>query len=177
MPWYQDCAYPSKEDYTAVSKQLVQKYPVLKDSYGNGYVSVYVYMCVCEHAWVDILFLYIVCRDHGNSRSEGSSKISELLQKLSVVNAQGRRIKKTSNHHSTHHPNEKIMLWLQLKKKKNMMPECNSCRRNVLKKSKLIAAMESTVAKRRQWIHNESPSVAGILEKFPPLTLGIKYVS
>lgn len=34
------------KDYTAVSKQLVQKYPVLKDSYGNGYVSACVHMCV-----------------------------------------------------------------------------------------------------------------------------------
>ena len=47
VPWYQDCAYPSKEDYTAVSKQLVQKYPVLKESYGNGYVSVFVHVRVC----------------------------------------------------------------------------------------------------------------------------------
>ena len=44
---------PSKEEYTAVSKQLVQKYPVLKDSTGNGYVSstyiqqLLVYVCVC----------------------------------------------------------------------------------------------------------------------------------
>ena len=51
------------------------------------------------------------------------------------------------------------------------------CAKEKPKKLKLIAAMESTVAKRRQWIHDESPSVADILEKFPPLTLGIKYVS
>ena len=38
VPWYQVCTYPSKE-YTAMSKQLIQKYPVLKDSYGTGYVS------------------------------------------------------------------------------------------------------------------------------------------
>lgn len=54
VPWYQMCEYPSKEEYTAVSKQLVQKYPVLKDSTGNGYVSythiasgLCVYACVC----------------------------------------------------------------------------------------------------------------------------------
>ena len=39
VPWYQVCTYPSKEEYTAASKQLIQKYPVLKDSCGNGYVS------------------------------------------------------------------------------------------------------------------------------------------
>ena len=135
VPWYQDCEYPSREDYTAVCKQLVQKYPVLKDSYGNGYVSVLcVRVSVGRHT-VRNASLYYICRDHGNSRSEGSSKISELLQRLSAVNAQGRRIKKTRNHHSTHHPNEKTTLWLQLKKKKNMMPEYNSCRRNVLRKN------------------------------------------
>jgi hypothetical protein len=112
VPWYQDCAYPSKEDYTAVSKQIVQKYPVLKDSYGNGYVS------MCVRVWVGVLVCIvrncslncILCRDHGNSRSEGSSKISELLQRQSVVNAQEKRIKKTKNRHSTHHPNGKITL-------------------------------------------------------------------
>ena len=30
------------------------------------------------------------------------------------------------------------------------------------------------MAKHRQWIHDESLSVADILEKFPPLTLGVK---
>ena len=41
VPWYQMCDYPSKEEYTAVSKQLIQKYSVLKDITGNGYVSSY----------------------------------------------------------------------------------------------------------------------------------------
>ena len=31
--------YPSPEDYTIICKLLVQKYPVLKDTIGNGYVS------------------------------------------------------------------------------------------------------------------------------------------
>ena len=35
-------------------------------------------------------------------------------------------------------------------------------------KSKLSDAMESTFAKRRQWIHDENPSVADILDKFRP---------
>ena len=31
--------YPKSEDYTKVCKVLVQKYPILKDTIGNGYVS------------------------------------------------------------------------------------------------------------------------------------------
>ena len=42
VPMYAQCQYPTSEEYTAVCKQLIQKYPVLKDTYGNGYVS-YVY--------------------------------------------------------------------------------------------------------------------------------------
>ena len=44
IPWYPVCPYPSKEEFTAVSVQLVQKYPILRDSTGNGYVSS---TCVC----------------------------------------------------------------------------------------------------------------------------------
>ena len=41
--------YPSSEDYTTVCKLLVQKYPVLKDTIGNGFVSDVFYIHVCMY--------------------------------------------------------------------------------------------------------------------------------
>ena len=37
---YSCTTYPSSEDYSNVCHQLVTKYPVLKDTIGNGIVSV-----------------------------------------------------------------------------------------------------------------------------------------
>lgn len=39
IPLYQQTMYPKPEEYTTICKKLVEKYPVLKDSCGNGYVS------------------------------------------------------------------------------------------------------------------------------------------
>lgn len=39
VPLYQQTMYPTPEEYTTISKNLIEKYPVLKDSCGNGYVS------------------------------------------------------------------------------------------------------------------------------------------
>lgn len=41
VPMYQQTMYPRSDEYTIVCKKLVEKYPVLKDSCGNGYVSLY----------------------------------------------------------------------------------------------------------------------------------------
>ena len=39
VPMHQQTTHPTSEEYTSVCKRLVEKYPVLKDSCGNGYVS------------------------------------------------------------------------------------------------------------------------------------------
>jgi len=36
---WQCTQFPSSEDYSAVCKMLVQQYPILRDTIGNGYVS------------------------------------------------------------------------------------------------------------------------------------------
>lgn len=36
---WQHSSYPTPEEYTSVCRELVLKYPVLKDTHGNGYVS------------------------------------------------------------------------------------------------------------------------------------------
>ena len=36
---YTHTQYPTSQEYTEVCEKLVQKYPVLKDTVGNGYVS------------------------------------------------------------------------------------------------------------------------------------------
>ena len=36
----QETSYPSSEEYTDVCRCLVETYPVLKDTIGNGYVSI-----------------------------------------------------------------------------------------------------------------------------------------
>ena len=36
----QETLYPKSEDYTEVCRKLVEMYPVLKDTIGNGYVSI-----------------------------------------------------------------------------------------------------------------------------------------
>lgn len=41
VPMYQQTMYPKSEEYTTICKKLIDKYPVLKDSCGNGYVSSY----------------------------------------------------------------------------------------------------------------------------------------
>lgn len=35
---YEICTYPKPEEYTTICKRLIEKYPILKDTYGNGYV-------------------------------------------------------------------------------------------------------------------------------------------
>ncbi len=98
-----------------------------------------------------------------------------------VVNAQEKRIKKTKNHHSCNTPSKRKNHVVTAEEEYDAKVQVlqDECAKEEPKKSKLIAAMESTMAKRRQWIHDESQSVhvADNLEKFPPLTLGIKYVS
>ena len=39
IPLYQLTTYPTSDEYTSICKSLIEKYPVLKDSCGNGYVS------------------------------------------------------------------------------------------------------------------------------------------
>ena len=39
LPIYQQTTHPTSEEYTRVCKMLIEKYPILKDSCGNGYVS------------------------------------------------------------------------------------------------------------------------------------------
>ena len=51
------------------------------------------------------------------------------------------------------------------------------CEKEEPNKSFLKTAMQCSLAKRRLWIYSENPSVAEILEQFPPLTLGMRYVS
>ena len=39
LQMYQHTTYPTSEEYTTVCKLLIEKYPILQDSCGNGYVS------------------------------------------------------------------------------------------------------------------------------------------
>ena len=39
--------YPTPEEYTAISCQLVKQHPILEDSFGCGFVSVAVRSCLC----------------------------------------------------------------------------------------------------------------------------------
>ena len=39
LQMYQHTTTPTSEEYTSVCKMLVETYPLLKDSCGNGYVS------------------------------------------------------------------------------------------------------------------------------------------
>ena len=49
IPWYPVCPYPSKEEFTAVSVQLVQKYPILRLHWKwLCMFNVCVCVCVCE---------------------------------------------------------------------------------------------------------------------------------
>ena len=45
VPVYQQTTHPTSEEHTSVCKRLVEKYPVLKDSCGNGYVSETMIIC------------------------------------------------------------------------------------------------------------------------------------
>ena len=46
VPMYQLTTHPTSEEYTSVCKRLVEKYPVLKDSCGNGHVSEALIVCL-----------------------------------------------------------------------------------------------------------------------------------
>ena len=39
--------YPTPEEYTAISCQLVKQHPILEHSFGCGFVSVAVRSCLC----------------------------------------------------------------------------------------------------------------------------------
>lgn len=54
IPLYQVTPYPTSDEYTSICKSLIEKYPVLKDSCGNGYVSFYLLL-----VWLCLANLYL----------------------------------------------------------------------------------------------------------------------
>lgn len=55
-----------------------------------------------------------------------------------------------------------------------MLEECDKEKPS---KRVLRRTLQNTMAKRRKWIVQDGPTVSEILEKFPPLGLGMTYVS
>ena len=63
-----------------------------------------------------------------------------------------------------------------------MSPKCyillrEECDKDAPQYTVLKSLMIKTLKKRRQWIITDAPSVVEVLQKFPPLKLGIKHVS
>lgn len=52
----------------------------------------------------------------------------------------------------------------------------NECRKEKLEKKVIKNLMMKTFSKRRQWIQNDSPTVDEVLQKFPPLSHGLRNV-
>ena len=57
---YAATEYPSAAEYTAVCVALINKYPVLADTYGNGHVSVmFIIGLISMHVHIDNAILFI----------------------------------------------------------------------------------------------------------------------
>ena len=53
---------PGRTHCEDLGRQLILKYPFMKDDLGNGYVSHFCYVhCVCAHAWMYIHECVCVC--------------------------------------------------------------------------------------------------------------------
>ena len=166
--------YPSSEEYNAVCKLLIQKYPVLKDTIGNGFVSdtfynnFYVYN-ILQGSWkVQLRQKLKNMRrpdDSGHKRAcTESNESTEILD-------EGTSLPSAKRKHTEHNqldPSDNELA--NMEELVSVLQEENPDKRYVKK------AMKNTYQARRKWILDKCPPVSEILEKFPVFT-STKHVS
>ena len=80
--------YPTSHEYNAVCQSLITKYPNIKDTIGNGYVSSFTITGDCKHA---LHFLYLCYRVPGklslgpSSKTCGDDQNHPFLQQSPIV--------------------------------------------------------------------------------------------
>jgi len=154
IPWYPVCPYPSKEEFTAVSVQLVQKYPILRDSTGNGYGS-----------WKQQ-----IRRKFKNMRAPPTNRSKRVREEDKENNDGEPPLNTPSKKRNLFKDNDiEVSEEDEEKYKTDIRSLQDECAKDKPNKKLLKKLMKNTLAMRRHWIDKECPTVLEILERFPSL--------